>query len=78
MYGDGTPIEPSALNAIHRACDRAKVAFPWEKHDVLLLDNMLVCHGRNPYKGERAILVGMGDQLARRDAPGGAEAARSR
>jgi len=50
------------------------VAFPWETHDVLLLDNMLVCHGRKPYKGERTILVAMGDQLARRNAPGRAEA----
>jgi alpha-ketoglutarate-dependent taurine dioxygenase len=74
LYGDGTPIEQEALSAIHRAFDRVKVAFAWERHDVLLLDNMLVCHGRNPYKGERMILVAMGDQLARRDARGGAEA----
>jgi alpha-ketoglutarate-dependent taurine dioxygenase len=70
LYGDGTPIEPEALNAIHRAFDRTKVALPWEKDDVLLLDNMIVCHGRNPYKGERTILVAMGDQLARPAAHG--------
>jgi alpha-ketoglutarate-dependent taurine dioxygenase len=74
LYGDGTPIEPEALSAIHRAFDRATVVFAWRKHDVLLLDNMIVCHGRKPYKGERTILVAMGQQLARRDAPNRPEA----
>jgi len=65
LYGDGTPIEAAALQAVHRAFERATVVFPWEKNDVLLLDNMIVCHGRNPYKGDRTILVAMGDQQVR-------------
>jgi hypothetical protein len=27
---------------------------------VLILDNMLTAHGRNPYRGPRQIVVGMG------------------
>jgi alpha-ketoglutarate-dependent taurine dioxygenase len=36
------------------------ISFRWERGDVLLLDNYLVAHGRNPYEGPRKILVAMG------------------
>jgi alpha-ketoglutarate-dependent taurine dioxygenase len=58
-YGDGSPIEPEVLDHL-RACYEAEtVRFPWEKGDLLMLDNMMVAHGRAPYKGERRILVAM-------------------
>jgi hypothetical protein len=31
---------------------------------LLLLDNMLMAHGRAPYSGSRRILVGMADPVA--------------
>lgn len=60
-YGDGTPIEKSVLDEIRAVFDEVKVVFPWEKNDVMLLDNMLVAHGRTPFKGERKILVAMAE-----------------
>lgn len=58
-YGDGTPIEPEVLDHL-RACYNAEtISFPWERGDLLMLDNMMVAHGRAPYQGERQILVGM-------------------
>lgn len=58
-YGDGTPLEPEVLEHL-RSCYQAEtVAFPWERGDLLMLDNMMVAHGRAPYTGERQILVGM-------------------
>jgi alpha-ketoglutarate-dependent taurine dioxygenase len=59
FYGDGTPIEPEALAAIRGAFDTVEVAFPWEKDDVLMIDNMAVAHARTPYRGDRKIRVGM-------------------
>jgi len=35
------------------------VQFPWQNGDVMMLDNMLVAHGRTPFKGARKILVAM-------------------
>jgi alpha-ketoglutarate-dependent taurine dioxygenase len=59
-YGDGSPIEEDALEQIRAAYAKEMVVFPWHKGDVLLLDNMLVAHGRKPYRGPRKIVVGMG------------------
>lgn len=58
-YGDGTPINVDVLNTIREIYEKTKVSFDWEENDLLLLDNMLYTHGREPYEGARKILVGM-------------------
>jgi alpha-ketoglutarate-dependent taurine dioxygenase len=59
FYGDGTPIEPDVLAELRESYRAETVVFPWQRGDVLLLDNMLAAHGRMPYTGTRKILVGM-------------------
>ncbi|MDT9721663.1 TauD/TfdA family dioxygenase [Paenibacillus sp. ClWae2A] len=60
-YGDGDTISDEDLQEIRNVYDEHSLAFPWEKGDVLMLDNMLMAHGRRPYKGARKIVVTMGD-----------------
>lgn len=60
-YGDGTPILDSECEHIHEAFRSELVVFEWRAGDVLILDNMLVSHGRNPYKGSRRVLTAMCD-----------------
>lgn len=60
-YGDGQPIEDSVVEEIREAYRQETVAFPWQRGDLLMMDNMLVAHGRNPFKGPRKILVAMGE-----------------
>lgn len=58
-YGDGTPIDVEALDIIRGVYEKTKVSFDWQENDLLLLDNMLYTHGREPYEGKRKVLVGM-------------------
>lgn len=60
-YGDGSPLEESALDEIRAVLAAETVAFPWQQGDVLMLDNMLVAHGRSPYTGPRRIVVAMAE-----------------
>jgi alpha-ketoglutarate-dependent taurine dioxygenase len=64
-YGDGSSIEPEVLDHIRQAYSQETVSFPWQKGDLLMLDNMLVAHGRAPFSGERRILVGMAEPVRR-------------
>jgi alpha-ketoglutarate-dependent taurine dioxygenase len=64
-YGDGSPIEPEVLDLLRDSYRRETVSFRWQKGDILMLDNMLVAHGRSPFKGARKILVGMAEPIER-------------
>lgn len=58
-FGDGTPMDIDVLSVIREVYEKTKFSFQWEKDDLLLLDNMLFTHGREPYEGARKVLVGM-------------------
>lgn len=60
-YGDGSRIEPEILDILRDAYLQETIKFPWNKHDLLLLDNMLVAHGRSSFRGPRQIVVGMSE-----------------
>jgi alpha-ketoglutarate-dependent taurine dioxygenase len=66
-FGDGSPIPDATMKEIERVLWQASRSFPWEKGDVLLLDNMLVAHARKPYTGPRKIVVAIGDIVHDRD-----------
>lgn len=59
LYGNGEPIEPEVLTHIREAYEKEKVVFPWQRGDVMILDNLLFAHGRNPYQGVRKTVVAM-------------------
>ena len=60
-YGDGSEIEVDALNVIRQAYEQERIEFIWQKGDVMILDNRLMAHSRNPFKGNRKVVVAMGD-----------------
>jgi alpha-ketoglutarate-dependent taurine dioxygenase len=60
-YGDGSPIPDAAMAHILDVYARLEVSFPWQRGDVLLVDNLLTAHARNPFTGERKILVALGE-----------------
>lgn len=58
-YGDGSTIEIEVLIELREAYEKTKSCFLWEKGDILLVDNILMSHGRNSFKGDRKVLVAM-------------------
>lgn len=56
-FGDGEAFSSSEIEAMRHAVAAAKRRFSWEADDVLLLDNMLMQHGREAFTGERKILT---------------------
>lgn len=64
-YGDGSPIEPSVLDELRDAYQQETVIFDWQHGDILMLDNILVAHGRETFTGARSIVVGMADPTTR-------------
>lgn len=64
FYGNGAPIEDAVLDEIRALYDDCAFSFRWQRGDVLLLDNVLMVHGRDPFSGVRRILVAMADLCA--------------
>jgi alpha-ketoglutarate-dependent taurine dioxygenase len=60
-FGDGSPIESSALDEIRGVLSDLQIVFPWQSGDVLLLDNMLMAHARLPFEGPRKVVVAMAE-----------------
>jgi alpha-ketoglutarate-dependent taurine dioxygenase len=58
-FADGSPIPDGYITQIRtRGLDEA-VDVDWHEGDLLLIDNVLVGHGRRPFTGSRKVLVAM-------------------
>jgi FkbM family methyltransferase len=60
FFGDGTAIEDALVDEITALYWECSVAAPWQLGDIVMVDNMLCAHARNPFSGSRKIVVAMG------------------
>lgn len=61
FFGDGEPLREQEARDLAAAYDAATVRETWQPGDVMVVDNLLAAHGRDPYRGKRRILVAMGE-----------------
>lgn len=63
-FADGTPIPDDEAQTLHAAFAEESERFSWQRNDLLILDNMRVAHGRDPFRGDRKIAVAMAGPLS--------------
>jgi alpha-ketoglutarate-dependent taurine dioxygenase len=66
-FGDGTPIPDEVIDRIGELFEELCVEFPWQKGDLIAVDNMIVSHARRPFSGPRKLLVAMGEMVQAAD-----------
>ena len=59
-FGNGDEIPADAMTHILDTYQALEWPVDWRAHELLLVDNVALAHGRNPYHGERELLVAMG------------------
>lgn len=65
-FGDGTSIPESVMDHVGEIYEKCAVRFPWQEGCMITLDNMLTVHARDPFVGERKIVVAMGQMISSR------------
>jgi alpha-ketoglutarate-dependent taurine dioxygenase len=59
--GDGSGLDPDEDSQLCAVVDRFTYHWPWHDGDLMILDNLLTGHGRNPFEGSRATEVALLD-----------------
>ncbi|KAI1483354.1 Clavaminate synthase-like protein [Daldinia eschscholtzii] len=70
LFGDGTPIPEEHLAALARITDEIRVLHKWHRGDVLVYDNVIAQHGREPWQGEQSDRVVMASLFDGHHVPG--------
>ena len=60
-YGDGQPIGEDIIALLNEIYEAHTLRTPWERGDLMLVDNVRMAHSREAYEGPREILVGMAE-----------------
>ncbi|MEU1015998.1 TauD/TfdA family dioxygenase [Streptomyces sp. NPDC005898] len=61
FHADGTPLDRATVDLINDVYEKHTVREPWRRGDLMVVDNIRMAHSREPYRGEREILVGLGE-----------------
>lgn len=67
-FVDGSEVSEADIAAIKKVIAEEMVLFDWQRGDVLLIDNKLVSHGRQPYVPPRTIYAALLADVPRRPA----------
>ncbi|MEV6116044.1 TauD/TfdA family dioxygenase [Streptomyces sp. NPDC052109] len=62
-FGDGTPLDRAAVDSINAVYDAHTIREPWRDGDLLVVDNLRMAHSREPYQGERRVVVALADPV---------------
>jgi hypothetical protein len=69
-FGDGSPIPDKYLERLVAITEEIRVLHHWEQCDVLVYDNLIAQHGRQPWQGEQEDRVVMASVFDADEIPG--------
>lgn len=75
-FGDGSPIGEDIVQLLNATYEEHTRREPWQAGDLLLIDNIRTAHSREPFTGERQVLVGMAEPHRPADCDPTSEASR--
>ncbi|KAK6914832.1 TauD/TfdA-like domain [Dillenia turbinata] len=58
-FGDGKPLPAEIIDDCLKILEEESVAIPWQKGDVILVDNWAVLHARKPFDPPRRVLASL-------------------
>lgn len=65
FFGDGAPLDRDTVDGINEVYEKHTVRRPWQRGDLVVVDNVRMAHSREPFQGDREIVVGMGEPFRR-------------
>jgi alpha-ketoglutarate-dependent taurine dioxygenase len=63
-YGNGEPLDQETIDLINDAYAGCTIREPWQAGDVMVVDNLRMAHSREPYEGERQVVVALADPVS--------------
>lgn len=60
-FGNGEPISQDIIGLINAVYEAHTLRTPWQAGDLMVVDNVLTAHSREPFEGLREVLVGMAE-----------------
>lgn len=54
LFGDDSQIPDEYLEHLAKITDEIRVLHKWQEGDVLIFDNIIAQHGRQPWKGDQS------------------------
>jgi hypothetical protein len=62
-FGNGDPIDEEIVQLLNHVYATNTVREPWQAGDLMLIDNIRSAHSREPFEGQREVLVAMADAV---------------
>ena len=66
-FGNGDTIAEDIVQSINQVYEAHTAREPWQAGDLMLVDNVRCAHSREPFEGQREVLVAMSDASHRSD-----------
>ncbi len=61
FYGNGEPVSDEDALHVYEVLQQSEIHVELQRSDLLILDNILVSHGRTAFSGQRDLLVALID-----------------